>query len=108
MKGHRRLSSLLAIRSYLIDALVFLFSPSLALFLPLVWLFHSSHEGKQEADTGRRDFYRPCPPVRWINRLYRTKGLFFFVNWCHIDIPLLLRGFVFIVFSLFFENGIIV
>lgn len=78
MKGHRRLSSLLAIRSYLIDALVFLFSPSLALFLPLVWLFHSSHEGKQEADTGRRDFYRPCPPVRWINRLYRTKGLFFF------------------------------
>lgn len=31
-----------------------------------------------------------------------NKGSFFSVNWCHIDIPLLLTGFVFIVFSLFF------
>lgn len=57
MKGHRTLSSLLAVRSYLIDAFIFPLSLSLSFcfflsFCSLTFLMRK----KQESGTGRRDF----------------------------------------------------
>lgn len=106
MKGHRRLSSLLAVRSYLIDALAFPppFSPplslslsiSLILFLPLFSIFSRISWGKTGGRHRKERFPRPCLAVRWENRLYRTKGLFLELAW-HRD-ALLLTGLGFIAF----------
>lgn len=69
-------------------------SLSLVLFLPPFLLFFSSHEEKQEADTGRKDFYSRVWLWDGKTDCVRTKGLFLELVWHRGALPFVFIAFV--------------